>query len=75
MFICLQRLEIIGCWELISLPDNLPKLEDLELYECDKLISLPCNLPRIRELRIEDCNGLLLYRMRFRVSRILTNLR
>ncbi|KAJ0794015.1 putative virus X resistance protein-like, coiled-coil [Helianthus annuus] len=59
MFICLQRLEIIGCWELISLPDNLPKLEDLELYECDKLISLPCNLPRIRELRIEDCNGLL----------------
>ncbi|KAJ0613162.1 putative virus X resistance protein-like, coiled-coil [Helianthus annuus] len=59
MFICLQRLEIIMCVELISLPDNLPKLEDLELEDCDKLISLPNNLPSIRKLRIKDCNGLL----------------
>ncbi|KAM0005404.1 putative virus X resistance protein-like, coiled-coil [Helianthus debilis subsp. tardiflorus] len=48
MFICLQRLEIIMCVELISLPDNLPKLEDLELEDCDKLISLPNNLPSVR---------------------------
>ncbi|KAJ0613139.1 putative virus X resistance protein-like, coiled-coil [Helianthus annuus] len=59
MFICLQRLEIIGCWKLISLPDNLPKLEDIELKGCVKLISLPCNLPSIRKMRIEECEGLL----------------
>ncbi|KAJ0810930.1 putative virus X resistance protein-like, coiled-coil [Helianthus annuus] len=59
MFICLQRLEIILCVELISLPDNLPKLEDLELNNCKKLISLPCNLPSIRKMNIEYCDGLL----------------
>ncbi|KAM0053532.1 putative leucine-rich repeat domain superfamily [Helianthus debilis subsp. tardiflorus] len=59
MFICLQRLEIILCVELISLPDNLPKLEDLELNNCFKLISLPCNLPSIRKMNIEYCDGLL----------------
>ncbi|MFS7908957.1 putative virus X resistance protein-like, coiled-coil [Helianthus anomalus] len=59
MFICLQRLKISSCGELISLPDNLPKLEDLELESCDKLISLPCKLPSIRKMRIEGCNGLL----------------
>ncbi|KAJ0613117.1 putative virus X resistance protein-like, coiled-coil [Helianthus annuus] len=59
MFICLQRLKIMWCGELISLPDNLPKLEDLELRSCDKLISLPDNLPSIRKLKFEYCNGLL----------------
>ncbi|KAL9993810.1 putative leucine-rich repeat domain superfamily [Helianthus debilis subsp. tardiflorus] len=59
MFICLQRLEISMCVKLISLPDNLPKLEDLELYSCVKLISLPCNLPSIRKMNIEYCDGLL----------------
>ncbi|KAJ0624809.1 putative leucine-rich repeat domain superfamily [Helianthus annuus] len=59
MFICLQRLKIMWCGELISLPDNLPKLEDLELRKCEKLISLPCNLPRIKKMKIEDCDGLL----------------
>ncbi|KAJ0810947.1 putative virus X resistance protein-like, coiled-coil [Helianthus annuus] len=59
MFICLQRLEIIWCGELISLPDNLLKLEELELRKCEKLISLPCNLPSIRKMKFEDCGGLL----------------
>ncbi|KAF5823783.1 putative virus X resistance protein-like, coiled-coil [Helianthus annuus] len=59
MFICLQRLKIIWCRELISLPDNLPKLVDLELKKCEKLISLPCNLPSIRKMKFEDCDGLL----------------
>ncbi|KAM0005426.1 putative virus X resistance protein-like, coiled-coil [Helianthus debilis subsp. tardiflorus] len=59
MFICLQRLEIIGCWKLISLPDYLPKLEDIELKGCVKLISLPCNLPSIRKMKFEYCDGLL----------------
>ncbi|KAJ0810903.1 putative leucine-rich repeat domain superfamily [Helianthus annuus] len=59
MFICLQRLEIIWCGELISLPNNLPKLEDLELKKCDKVISLPCNLPSIRKLKLLFCDGLL----------------
>uniref|UniRef100_A0A251TNX3 Putative leucine-rich repeat domain, L domain-like protein n=1 Tax=Helianthus annuus TaxID=4232 RepID=A0A251TNX3_HELAN len=59
MFICIQRLEIMWCRELISLPDNLPKLEDLELNNCVKLISLPCNLPSIRKMNIEYCDGLL----------------
>ncbi|KAM0005494.1 putative virus X resistance protein-like, coiled-coil [Helianthus debilis subsp. tardiflorus] len=59
MFICLQRLTIRWCGELISLPNNLPKLEYLELYICEKLISLPCNLPRIREMEFEGCDGLL----------------
>ncbi|KAJ0613160.1 putative virus X resistance protein-like, coiled-coil [Helianthus annuus] len=59
MFICLHRLKISWCGELISLPDNLPKLEDLELRGCEKLISIPSNLPNIRKLRIEDCDGLL----------------
>ncbi|KAJ0624765.1 putative virus X resistance protein-like, coiled-coil [Helianthus annuus] len=59
MFNCLQRLKISCCWELISLPDNLPKLEDLELEDCQKLISLPNNLPSIRKMKFEYCNGLL----------------
>ncbi|KAJ0613104.1 putative virus X resistance protein-like, coiled-coil [Helianthus annuus] len=59
MFICLQRLEISWCGELISLPDNLPKLEDLELLKCEKLISLPCKLPSIRKMKFESCDGLL----------------
>ncbi|KAM0005481.1 putative virus X resistance protein-like, coiled-coil [Helianthus debilis subsp. tardiflorus] len=59
LFISLQRLQIFWCGELISLPDNLPKLEDLELTSCYKLISLPCNLPSIRKMKIEDCYGLL----------------
>ncbi|KAM0005488.1 putative P-loop containing nucleoside triphosphate hydrolase, leucine-rich repeat domain superfamily [Helianthus debilis subsp. tardiflorus] len=59
MFISLQRLEIKFCGKLISLPDNLPKLEDLVLYQCKKLISLPSNLPSIRKMTFEDCNGLL----------------
>ncbi|KAM0042873.1 putative leucine-rich repeat domain superfamily [Helianthus debilis subsp. tardiflorus] len=61
MFICLQRLEISMCVKLISLPDNLPKLEDLELYSCVKLISLPCNLPSIRKINqlvIRGCKHL-----------------
>ncbi|KAM0005436.1 putative virus X resistance protein-like, coiled-coil [Helianthus debilis subsp. tardiflorus] len=59
MFICLQRLKISSCRELISLPCNLPNLEDLELSSCEKLISLPCNLPSIRKLKFATCNGLL----------------
>ncbi|KAJ0810920.1 putative virus X resistance protein-like, coiled-coil [Helianthus annuus] len=59
MFISLQRLEIKFCGKLISLPGNLPKLEDLELKGCHKLISLPCNLPSIRSMRFQNCDGLL----------------
>ncbi|KAJ0630419.1 putative leucine-rich repeat domain superfamily [Helianthus annuus] len=70
MFNCLQRLKISCCWELISLPDNLPKLEDLELEDCQKLISLPNNLPSIRKMNLNIVMDYFLYRMRFRVSRI-----
>ncbi|KAM0005422.1 putative virus X resistance protein-like, coiled-coil [Helianthus debilis subsp. tardiflorus] len=59
MFICLQRLKISSCRELISLPCNLPNLEDLELSSCEKLISLACNLPSIRKLKFATCDGLL----------------
>ncbi|KAJ0810919.1 putative virus X resistance protein-like, coiled-coil [Helianthus annuus] len=59
MFICLQRLEIVKCWQLVSLPSNLSKLEVLKVKYCHKLISLPDNLPSIRELKFVECEELL----------------
>ncbi|KAJ0613152.1 putative virus X resistance protein-like, coiled-coil [Helianthus annuus] len=59
MFISLQRLEISWCGELISLPDNLPKLEYLELFICEKLICLPCNLPKLEDLKLRKCDKLI----------------
>ncbi|KAM0005431.1 putative leucine-rich repeat domain superfamily, winged helix-like DNA-binding domain superfamily [Helianthus debilis subsp. tardiflorus] len=61
MFICLQRLKISWCRELISLPDNLPNLKVLEVAHCWRLISLPDNLhlPKLEDLELEDFDKLI----------------
>ncbi|KAI7731738.1 hypothetical protein M8C21_021629 [Ambrosia artemisiifolia] len=50
MFLCLQKLDIYNCPNLVSLPSNLPKLEALRLVECDRLLSLPDQIQSFRDL-------------------------
>ncbi|KAM0053639.1 putative P-loop containing nucleoside triphosphate hydrolase, leucine-rich repeat domain superfamily [Helianthus debilis subsp. tardiflorus] len=50
MFQCLQKLDIYNCPNLVSLPNNLPKLEALRLVECDKLLSLPEEIQSFKDL-------------------------
>ncbi|KAJ0810905.1 putative virus X resistance protein-like, coiled-coil [Helianthus annuus] len=59
MFICLQRLKINFCGELISLPCNLPNLKVLEVTYCWRLISLPDNLPKLEDLELKGCAKLI----------------
>ncbi|KAM0005469.1 putative P-loop containing nucleoside triphosphate hydrolase, leucine-rich repeat domain superfamily [Helianthus debilis subsp. tardiflorus] len=59
MFICLQRLEIHWCPDLVSLPSNLPNLMVLEVTDCWRLISLPDNLPKLEDLELNGCDKLI----------------
>lgn len=58
MFPVLQKLQIDGCHNLVSLPTDLPKLQVLELEECGELVSLPRNIPKLKVLKLEDCRKL-----------------
>ncbi|KAJ0810854.1 putative virus X resistance protein-like, coiled-coil [Helianthus annuus] len=59
MFICLQRLNIVSCPKLVSLPDNFPKLKVLEVDTCGELNSLPNNLSKLEVLKLRSCEGLI----------------
>ncbi|MFS7908979.1 putative virus X resistance protein-like, coiled-coil [Helianthus anomalus] len=59
LFISLQRLEIVSCWELVSLPSNLPNLKVLKVEKCEELISLPDNLPKLEDLEVVYCDKLI----------------
>ncbi|KAJ0628656.1 putative leucine-rich repeat domain superfamily [Helianthus annuus] len=59
MFPCLQKLNIVKCPALNSLPSHLPKLEVLSLDGCKKLVSLPDEIQSfnfMKTLKIRGCD-------------------
>ncbi|MFS7909235.1 putative leucine-rich repeat domain superfamily [Helianthus anomalus] len=61
MFPCLQKLDILNCPVLNSLPSHLPKLEVLSLDCCKKLVSLPDEIQSLnfmKTLKIRGCKHL-----------------
>lgn len=58
-FPCLKQLILVGCTNLIVLPNSLPSLEALEIDDCLKLAAFP-RLDKLQRLILWDSNAKLL---------------
>ncbi|XWS50285.1 hypothetical protein CRYUN_Cryun12cG0075200 [Craigia yunnanensis] len=58
-FPCLRWLILVGCTNLIELPNSLPSLEALEIDDCLKLAAFP-RLVNLQKLELWDSNAKLL---------------